>query len=69
MNTHLHADHVTGTGGLKEMLPDLMSVISKKSGAEADFHVHDGDVISFGDQVCCYFFNTFVDIMITQQTC
>merc|ERR1711936_1044697 len=49
MNTHVHADHITGTGILKKLLPGVQSVISTKSGAEADVLVKDGDKISFGD--------------------
>uniref|UniRef100_K7FNY5 ETHE1 persulfide dioxygenase n=1 Tax=Pelodiscus sinensis TaxID=13735 RepID=K7FNY5_PELSI len=35
-NTHCHADHITGTGLLKKMLPGCRSVISKDSGPSAD---------------------------------
>merc|ERR1712002_907264 len=49
MNTHVHADHITGTGRLKRLLPGVQSVISSKSGAEADVLVKDGDKISFGE--------------------
>ena len=50
MNTHVHADHVTGTGILKT-LTGCKSVISKISGAKADVFIQDGDTIDFGDQV------------------
>ena len=50
MNTHVHADHVTGTGILKN-LTGCKSVISKISGAMADVFVNSGDQINFGDQV------------------
>ncbi|KAL9978361.1 hypothetical protein ACROYT_G015862 [Oculina patagonica] len=49
MNTHVHADHVTGTGILKN-LTGCKSVISKISGAKADVFVNDGEKIEFGDQ-------------------
>lgn len=49
MNTHVHADHVTGTGILKS-LTGCKSVISKLSGAKADVFVHEGDTVDFGDQ-------------------
>lgn len=49
INTHCHADHITGSGDLKKQLPDLKSVIAKASGARADIHIEHGDVISFGD--------------------
>ena len=50
MNTHVHADHVTGTGILKN-LTGCKSVISKISGARADVFINDGEKIDFGDQV------------------
>jgi len=57
MNTHMHADHITGTGELKKHL--LMSgdttppssIISKGSGAKADILVSEGDVLSIGSQL------------------
>lgn len=48
INTHAHADHITGTGLLKQKIPGLQSVISKGSGAEADLLVGPGDRITFG---------------------
>merc|ERR1712106_392738 len=48
MNTHVHADHITGTGRLKKLLPGVQSVISANSGGEADVLVKDGDRIVFG---------------------
>lgn len=48
VNTHLHADHITGTGYLKQLLPNVESVISARSGAKADKHLADGDLIRFG---------------------
>ncbi|KAJ1132824.1 hypothetical protein NDU88_011125 [Pleurodeles waltl] len=47
-NTHCHADHITGTGLLKRMLPGCKSVISKDSGARADILIQEGHVIKFG---------------------
>ncbi|KAG4161058.1 hypothetical protein ERO13_D01G034901v2 [Gossypium hirsutum] len=49
MNTHVHADHVTGTGLIKGKVPGVKSVISKASGSKADVFVEPGDKISFGD--------------------
>ncbi|WJX67982.1 Polypeptide N-acetylgalactosaminyltransferase 3, variant 2 [Trifolium repens] len=49
LNTHVHADHVTGTGLIKSKVPDVKSVISKASGATADIYVEQGDKIRFGD--------------------
>ncbi|CAI7922220.1 unnamed protein product [Closterium sp. NIES-54] len=48
LNTHAHADHVTGTGLLKKRVPGIKSVISSASGARADVLVGHGDVIPFG---------------------
>lgn len=49
LNTHMHADHITGTGKLKSLLPKVKSVISTDSGASADVKVKHGDRIDFGD--------------------
>ena len=48
VNTHMHADHVTGTGLLKRAVSTCKSVISKNTPAKADVYVDDGDVIKFG---------------------
>lgn len=48
MNTHMHADHVTGTGYLKKLLPGCVSIISKESGAKADEYLENGDKVQFG---------------------
>lgn len=50
VNTHAHADHITGTFLLKQKVPGLKSVISAASGAVADVHVHPGDHIEFGNR-------------------
>lgn len=47
-NTHVHADHVTGTGELKKLIPTCQSIISLSSGAKADVYVKSGDEIQFG---------------------
>lgn len=44
----MHADHITGTGKLKSLLPGSKSVIGKASGAQADMHLLDGDIVRFG---------------------
>lgn len=44
----MHADHITGTGYLTQLLPGVKSVISKASGADADIHLNEGDAIHFG---------------------
>lgn len=48
LNTHVHADHITGTGKLKAMLPSTKSVLSEASGGQADVKISDGDKIPFG---------------------
>uniref|UniRef100_A0A0D9V3W7 Metallo-beta-lactamase domain-containing protein n=1 Tax=Leersia perrieri TaxID=77586 RepID=A0A0D9V3W7_9ORYZ len=49
MNTHVHADHVTGTGLIKTKVPGVKSVISKASKAKADHFIEHGDKIYFGN--------------------
>ncbi|KAF3525542.1 hypothetical protein F2Q69_00046988, partial [Brassica cretica] len=49
MNTHVHADHVTGTGLLRTKVPGVKSVISKASGSKADMFLEPGDRVSIGD--------------------
>ncbi|XP_045468662.1 persulfide dioxygenase ETHE1, mitochondrial [Harmonia axyridis] len=48
LNTHMHADHITGTGYLKK-LSGCKSVISKASGAQADIHLEDEELFSLGN--------------------
>lgn len=48
LNTHMHADHITGTGKLKSLIPGSKSVIGRASGAQADVHLEDGDKVNFG---------------------
>jgi sulfur dioxygenase len=49
LNTHCHADHVTGTGFLKARMPGVKSVISRDSRAKADLHLDGGDKIRLGN--------------------
>ncbi|KAH7512774.1 hypothetical protein FEM48_Zijuj12G0125900 [Ziziphus jujuba var. spinosa] len=49
MNTHVHADHVTGTGIIKSKVPSAKSVISKASGSKADMLIEPGEKIHFGN--------------------
>lgn len=48
MNTHCHADHITGSGALRAALPGCRSVISRASGARADVLLEEGDTLRFG---------------------
>jgi len=50
LNTHVHADHITGTGRLKKLLPGVKTILSKSSGGKADMLINDGDKIEFGSQ-------------------
>lgn len=48
LNTHVHADHITGSGQLKKNFPDCKSVISLISGAQADVKLTDYEPVIFG---------------------
>lgn len=50
LNTHMHADHITGSGLLKKYFPDCKSVIAEAAGADADIKVNDGDRVVFGQR-------------------
>ena len=45
VNTHCHADHITGSGEIKKMRKEVKSVISKRAGAMADVLIDEGDVV------------------------
>lgn len=47
LNTHVHADHVTGSGEIKKRIPGCKSVIAEPQ-ASADIHIKHGDKIKFG---------------------
>eukprot|EP01138_Halocafeteria_seosinensis_P014929 gb/GECG01015240.1/.p1 GENE.gb/GECG01015240.1/~~gb/GECG01015240.1/.p1 ORF type:complete len:264 (+),score=23.46 gb/GECG01015240.1/:1-792(+) len=49
MNTHMHADHITGTGLLKKTFPGAQSVIGRAANAQADVLLDPGDTLQFGD--------------------
>ncbi|GMT23515.1 hypothetical protein PFISCL1PPCAC_14812 [Pristionchus fissidentatus] len=36
LNTHVHADHITGTAALAKLFPSMKSCLSDESGAKAD---------------------------------
>lgn len=48
INTHMHADHITGTGEIKKKVKNFKSVICKHTSAKADRYVVDGEIIKFG---------------------
>jgi len=50
LETHVHADHITGGGKLKSITM-AKTAVSKDCGAEtADIQLKDNDVITFGDE-------------------
>ena len=51
VNTHMHADHITGSGKLKKLIPGTKSVISESSGAQADVYLKPEDGVKFGRHV------------------
>lgn len=48
LNTHVHADHVSGASRLRGFLPDLRSAVGAASGALADMCLAHGDLVPFG---------------------
>ena len=48
LNTHVHADHITGTGLIKKALPQCKSVLAKASGGKADVLLSHGDKVNVG---------------------
>ncbi|KAJ8904663.1 hypothetical protein NDN08_001181 [Rhodosorus marinus] len=48
LNTHVHADHITGTHALREYLPNAKSALSERSGGRADVYFKQGDHIRIG---------------------
>lgn len=57
LNTHVHADHITGSGMIKQKSPGVLSVLSKDSKGQADLTVSAGDRIMFGSR--------FVNVLAT----
>ncbi|KAH9416022.1 persulfide dioxygenase ETHE1, mitochondrial [Dermatophagoides pteronyssinus] len=51
INTHVHADHITGSGQIKKILTEVKSIISKESNARADIHVENDDSIKIGENI------------------
>ena len=49
VNTHVHADHVTGSGEIRTAVPGCKSVIASVSEAQADVKVQHKDVLKFGN--------------------
>ena len=49
LDTHVHADHITGAGALQRRF-GVRRAISRASGAQADRLLEDGDRIDFGER-------------------
>lgn len=48
VNTHVHADHVTGSGELKRIVEGVKSGIAEVSKAKADVKLNEGDILDMG---------------------
>ncbi|KAI9335888.1 beta-lactamase-like protein [Obelidium mucronatum] len=48
LNTHCHADHITGTHLLRQKFPAMQSGISANAGSRADILLSDSQTISVG---------------------
>src|SRR3954466_6806033 len=48
LETHVHADHVTGAWLLKQKLESRIAVCSKSGAEGADFYLEPGEKIAFG---------------------
>ncbi|RUS82764.1 hypothetical protein EGW08_009464 [Elysia chlorotica] len=48
VNTHVHADHVTGSGEMKKKIPGCKSMIAEVSKAKADVKLKPNDLVKFG---------------------
>jgi sulfur dioxygenase len=57
LNTHCHADHITGTAALKAKLPAVKSMISAAAASKADVLLKPHDRVHFGSR--------YVDVLPT----
>jgi sulfur dioxygenase len=48
LNTHVHADHVSGASRLRGLVPGLLSMTGAGSGAVGDGCLADGSLVRFG---------------------
>jgi sulfur dioxygenase len=51
INTHCHADHITGSGKIKSLMPGVQSMISKASTAKADVYLEPEQMFKVGSLV------------------
>jgi sulfur dioxygenase len=58
VNTHVHADHITASGRLKEDYPKIQSLISNVSAARADIAVEDGFQLNISSRLSFRFMST-----------
>uniref|UniRef100_A0A0K0F5K2 Persulfide dioxygenase ETHE1, mitochondrial n=1 Tax=Strongyloides venezuelensis TaxID=75913 RepID=A0A0K0F5K2_STRVS len=49
INTHVHADHITGTGLLKKLFPSMKSVLSSFTKAKADMYINFKESLKIGE--------------------
>ncbi len=50
METHVHADHITGVSKMKEVFPGAKSIVHEDCGTNCtDIYTKDGEEIHFGD--------------------
>ncbi|CAM1301818.1 ETHE1 (predicted) [Pycnogonum litorale] len=50
INTHVHADHITGSGKLKEIFAGCKSILGSLNKAKADLYFKEGSKIKFGSE-------------------
>ena len=50
LNTHVHADHITGSGNLKKIFPECKSAIAEVSQAASDVKLRDFSSIFIGNR-------------------
>ena len=50
LETHVHADHITASGLLREKLATLTAVSELCDAPTADLQLNDGDILTFGNQ-------------------
>ncbi|CEF66510.1 Persulfide dioxygenase ETHE1, mitochondrial [Strongyloides ratti] len=49
INTHVHADHVTGTGALKNIFSSMKSVLCSYNKAKADIYINFKEKLQIGE--------------------
>lgn len=49
LDTHVHADHITGSGELRKRTGAQIGISSAYDMSLADLHLNEGDILKFGD--------------------